>query len=1573
MILGHLPVFAQPLTFPALLFCIGFALLAAALPAASDAWRETTSQSGEFRVENRPADGILSLEVRDIKPLPHDSGDYLILAVAPPAADARPRLELTGFTALHEPSREVLVYRQEDESTSEAQKLYRWMKRSIKIQDSGYAGEYFLTSVSWDAKRNSLNYRLIGFEATITTRPHRVPAELGNKPPNESTLRRLGWLVNNPEDLAACRAQSGPSLPLYEQQWQYHADRAAPWVAFDVREEGLAVLRKRDLLEAKVFADASQLPEKLALYRDGKQVPVLKRGGNYYFYALPSEDEFHLPSSYWFRADTQTDGIELPTLDVPPTDRVATPITFSQHTTSIDRDDQFVTKRDRFMTILDHEWAHAQLGENESLTVEFDLPGFLPNRENDTMGIYVYYTGERLNRNLTIYPTLNGTELPHEKIKISTRETITWEIDTNLLKALGNELIIHRTGRAAPGAALWLDKVEITHQRSHYANQLPYEITISAQRNVGNPVARIEGISDLRDDLIVLEITDPEQPSLVALEDAATPEAAAFIDLRLGENTERQLSVASIFDATAYNDFIRPSKSPLTWKSQTEPVELLIVYHSDFEKAAQRLAEFHKQAGRPTQIVDVDSVYSEFNYGQQSPVAIRRFLAHAVTSWQHVPSSVLLIGDCTHDYRDEYKQPVVNYLPSFRVKEGDLRVSPGFPSDQRYACLQGDDLLADIAVGRFSVSTLDDAMAIVDKLIAYDETPTLGPWRTTLGGVADSGEFPLELEELRRHHQPAEKRERLLYLDRLPWINNYLFSKADLERTRSKISPEATTRIRQMFEEGLFYLCYYGHGSPNIWSDERMWFGGGSPNSDNLLLRNFPRLPFVANMTCNTGAIDYPLPPWNLCLTEDLLRQRDGGALGVYAPGGLGTIDAHRRMSIELRRGLFNREITRLGDMTTLAKQRYFLRGFEEKILLMYLYQGDPLAEIQRPSEMLDVSLADGSSYVSPKSSMVDIKLDGWQNFPDAQANATLINPNSDTIWKYEGAFADLLKSSRAFNQFTIALPDKPLKGQYRFSMYVWSGEANRDAEGGCLFRIGSPELLLKDIRFDGNTGLIEQADDGSPLKKKLIIDIVNDGELPVHQHPVFLEEKSVQQSDGSAWQVRQTKLVSLQPNETLRWEAEAEPQFDVSLWRASIGMPGNMPAQQKKLKASSRRHHYTVTARPDAPTGAWFLHDMSSIIDQPGTKNRRIPAEFWVLVNMPHTEDEEDSSERKTPDERDNPFVLEIISEAGTLLHSAKLGEFHRGRAHLVTYNADFRRDPLVKEIPLDEALDGYTLNAKIYHQSPDGTKGDLFDSFSLRWDTESSPDLTITNLNLLTPEPTVGETVFVETDIKNTGNATAYDIRGYLTTLKSRGVNFTWADDQTLLVGGKPVGWTNYGQNLGSEAGHDIMPTQIDMLEPGEEASLLMRWDPFDELSDFTGLMRVTHGAEALEKSLDDNVAPFRVRFRKQFELVFEGRPTLKVEAVDPRQRLVKLSSTVANTGETDVHRVEVKFYASQDDIDNKRDPIYIDLIPVMKAGTKHQSETTYQLNETQTEHGFSPVAQAAVKGSRQRVYSD
>jgi hypothetical protein len=75
-----------------------------------------------------------------------------------------------------------------------------------------------------------------------------------------------------------------------------------------------------------------------------------------------------------------------------------------------------------------------------------------------------------------------------------------------------------------------------------------------------------------------------------------------------------------------------------------------------------------------------------------------------------------------------------------------------------------------------------------------------------------------------------------------------------------KVSPRATWLVRRAFERGTGAIYYFGHGSPNLWMDERVWFGGDSANSDNQLLAGTGFTPFVTTMTCNTGAIDYPIP-----------------------------------------------------------------------------------------------------------------------------------------------------------------------------------------------------------------------------------------------------------------------------------------------------------------------------------------------------------------------------------------------------------------------------------------------------------------------------------------------------------------------------------------------------------------------------------------------------------------------------------------------------------------------------------------------------------------------------------------
>ena len=72
------------------------------------------------------------------------------------------------------------------------------------------------------------------------------------------------------------------------------------------------------------------------------------------------------------------------------------------------------------------------------------------------------------------------------------------------------------------------------------------------------------------------------------------------------------------------------------------------------------------EAGYSVRVVNVLDIYDAFSDGELTPLAIKEFLLHALNNWEIAPTYVLFVGDCTGDYRDETRNGLVNYVPTFR-------------------------------------------------------------------------------------------------------------------------------------------------------------------------------------------------------------------------------------------------------------------------------------------------------------------------------------------------------------------------------------------------------------------------------------------------------------------------------------------------------------------------------------------------------------------------------------------------------------------------------------------------------------------------------------------------------------------------------------------------------------------------------------------------------------------------------------------------------------------------------------------------------------------------------------------
>lgn len=305
-----------------------------------------------------------------------------------------------------------------------------------------------------------------------------------------------------------------------------------------------------------------------------------------------------------------------------------------------------------------------------------------------------------------------------------------------------------------------------------------------------------------------------------------------------------------------------------------QTADLVIIYYAAFEEAAQRLAD-HRRSHDGLEVIAVPStqVFEEFGGGSEDPSAIRDF---ARMFYQRDPAFRYLcfVGDATYDYLNHFTDlPYQNFMPAFETEES-LDPIRSFPSDDFFALLddeEGDNLIGalDIAVGRIPVSTSEEAMQIVEKIIHYDTSPaTLNDWRSRAVMVADD-------EDSNTHLNQADGLAVQTSLEN-PVLN---FQKIYLDAFPQESTPggdrypEVNDAIDLNMKKGALTVTYMGHGGQNGWTQERVLGINQAQSYDNL-----DNMPLFITATCSFAGYD---EPGFTSAGEHLLLNPKGGAVAL--------------------------------------------------------------------------------------------------------------------------------------------------------------------------------------------------------------------------------------------------------------------------------------------------------------------------------------------------------------------------------------------------------------------------------------------------------------------------------------------------------------------------------------------------------------------------------------------------------------------------------------------------------------------------------------------------------------------
>ncbi len=857
------------------------------------------------------------------------------------------------------------------------------------------------------------------------------------------------------------------------------------WARLRLKDEGIHRL-KPESLNVAGFAPNEIRPASIRLFSHEKPVPLLRvgEGADQKIYLWnPQSDSRYTPERiYW-----ATPGDDLPDPLLKPLDPATNPELFPKEiqphplttrTALLKRDREVKIETGSFLMVHRIEWVDAPIKSDAPLQAPLEFPGYAAPSGN-------------LTARLTFYAEDSAPFIPSDvillagsrkigSVRLMNREELTQTISIPppVIHNGRNEWSLALAPRPAsqksePEAPLWFDRMEVNYPSQPTLAEgrltLGDEGTTPALCSAWTPIdpAVPPAFSDALAFLVSSRETKPSVEPNAAL---------GVIPLAEREGRKGFLWPSGSGDRVEiYDSKIIPDTPPFETvetddlTAEDQGADELIIAHREFMDSAKRIAQLKEKRGMKTRLAEIQSVYDQFSHGELTPLAIRDFLAYTLGHWRiGAPQDVLLIGDCTSDYLNQLHCDVKNWVPSYSFPAGGEQIA----SDTWFGVVAGPDDLPDFMIGRISVASREDADTIADKIINYVEHPNLGPWRARTCFVADNDGFVPPAEEIRKDHTPPAYEQSLDYLDehKLLQVNWYL-SPQVVAQNRLKVCPQLTAKIRDDFVHGLSYLNYYGHGSPNIWMEERVWFGGNSPNSDNQLLTDSGYPAFVVNMTCNTGAIDYPEPKglpgrgdkggWNICISEDMMRVKNGGAIALWVPSGPGVTGVQQKMAIELHRALFEDRLRGLGELTTLAKARYLAQGLNKDLSYMFILLGDPAMDLLMTSHVATFQMP--SKYYRPGDS---IRADLTDISPAVgRFVASLETADESTLWHCE---EKTYQNGRI--PLEISIPPNAPPGPVHLRLYAWGDKSQDDVAAAASFEIAVPKLEKAEAQEDTQT-----------------------------------------------------------------------------------------------------------------------------------------------------------------------------------------------------------------------------------------------------------------------------------------------------------------------------------------------------------------------------------------------------------------------------------------------------------------------------------------------------------------------
>ncbi len=556
-----------------------------------------------------------------------------------------------------------------------------------------------------------------------------------------------------------------------------------------------------------------------------------------------------------------------------------------------------------------------------------------------------------------------------------TRKTTTKEFDCTSDKV---DLTIKYSASGTFYGA-WVDHIELTYDRSlrMHDGQLHFYLNPVSETNVA-----LDGVSA---STRIWDVTDPMRP--------------VEVKFTLSGNKALFHASAGLREFMAFNPETvkKAPKDPVEFENQNlhamESPDYVIISPKEYLSEAERLAEMRRRVdGMTVYVITPEKFYNEFASGMTEPTAFRK----AFKMWNDRAARgqgnrlryALLFSRPTFDNKmvtPAVRQAGYPRLPQWQ-SEGIFVDDSAFGTDDYIGMLEDTDnfrmpkATVQVAVGRWAVSSLEEARRMVDKTIAYVENPDFGSWRNSVLLISDDGDSNTHMR------QSDKARDNMLNSGNgADFIYERLYTDAFVRKATGTglAYPDARTRMQKRLSEGVGLLHYVGHANPRAWTHENLLTWNDITSMSNK------RLPYLAAYCCDFLRWDAN----SVSGGEKMWLHPESGVIGMFCATRSVFMGPNGRLSAAFGEALFSKDTAtgmprRVGDVAVEAKNQadsYDDNKFRFAIL------GDPSLKVLSP-DMRVVLGKLGDNEPDP------------ENMPEIGAGASV--KVSGTVEDSEGALA---------------------------------------------------------------------------------------------------------------------------------------------------------------------------------------------------------------------------------------------------------------------------------------------------------------------------------------------------------------------------------------------------------------------------------------------------------------------------------------------------------------------------------------------------------------------------------------